>query len=297
MAKKADPFKAKQDRQKKLAIGGGVLLVLMLAIQGPKLLKRLHGGGSEVPAWLAASRQGASGVPAAPGGVSLAAPSLAGGNPIGEGTTAAATGLFAADAASPAGAGQLTSFGSFETKDPFAAQVEPGTAKGPSVPAPPTPSTGAAGSSGTAGGGGGVPNVTPPPGAKQVYTTAVIAVNGTLGTVAADADFGVPLGPAGSTAVPLFHLVSIAAHSVRVAIAGGSYATGAPTITLRQGKPVTLQNTADGTLYTLLLYPQGTPVTGSTTGTTPAASPSGGSGGSGASTGSTGTTTTSASDG
>src|SRR5205823_6305970 len=39
---------------------------------------------------------------------------------------------------------------------------------------------------------------------------------------------------------------------------GGSYASGAPTLTLTVDKPVTLVNTADGTRYTLTLMPQGT---------------------------------------
>jgi hypothetical protein len=67
--------------------------------------------------------------------------------------------------------------------------------------------------------------------------------------------------------------VSLTQKSAKVAIAGGSYADGAPAMTLTVGTPVTLQNTADGTRYTLLLEPQGTQVPASTTptGTTPAA--------------------------
>jgi len=54
-----------------------------------------------------------------------------------------------------------------------------------------------------------------------------------------------------------------------VTIAGGSYADGASALTLTVGQPVTLQNTADGTRYTLLLEPQGTPVPSPPTSTTP----------------------------
>jgi len=52
---------------------------------------------------------------------------------------------------------------------------------------------------------------------------------------------------------------------------GGSYASGAATVTLHENKPVTLMNTADGTRYKLVLKPQGTPVpsTTTTTSTTP----------------------------
>jgi hypothetical protein len=48
-----------------------------------------------------------------------------------------------------------------------------------------------------------------------------------------------------------------------VAIAGGSYASGSQTLTLKVNKPVTLVNTADGTRYTLKLNPQGTAPSGS----------------------------------
>jgi hypothetical protein len=101
----------------------------------------------------------------------------------------------------------------------------------------------------------------------------VIAVNGTLASVAVGTDFGLPLGPAAAGGRPLFHLISATAHTAKIAIAGGSYADGASAITLHQGKPITLQNTADGTRYTLQLYPQGTQITATTTTTTGSASP------------------------
>jgi hypothetical protein len=74
----------------------------------------------------------------------------------------------------------------------------------------------------------------------------------------------------------------VTAHSAKVSIVGGSYATGATAITLRENKPVTLMNTADGTRYVLILKPLGTsvptakPTTTTTTPTTvpiPPASP------------------------
>jgi hypothetical protein len=54
-----------------------------------------------------------------------------------------------------------------------------------------------------------------------------------------------------------------------VAIAGGSYASGSQTLTLKANKPVTLVNTADGTRYTLMLSSQGTAAPGAAV--TPAA--------------------------
>ena len=74
-------------------------------------------------------------------------------------------------------------------------------------------------------------------------------MNGVPESVGVNADF-----PA---AAPLFHLVALTATTAKIAIAGGSLASGAPTVTLRLGKPLTLMNTADGTRYKLLLVSTG----------------------------------------
>ncbi len=42
MAAKIDPKVAKEKRAKKIAIGGGILLVLLLAYEGPKTMKALN---------------------------------------------------------------------------------------------------------------------------------------------------------------------------------------------------------------------------------------------------------------
>jgi hypothetical protein len=48
-------------------------------------------------------------------------------------------------------------------------------------------------------------------------------------------------------------LRSLTRKSARIAVAGGSLSDGSPTVTLRLGKTLTLQNTADGTRYALIL--------------------------------------------
>ena len=73
----------------------------------------------------------------------------------------------------------------------------------------------------------------------------MISVNGTSESVTAGSNF-----PAAS---PVFQLVALTATTAKVAVAGGSYASGAPAITLKVNTPVTLVNTADGTRYTLTL--------------------------------------------
>jgi hypothetical protein len=87
-------------------------------------------------------------------------------------------------------------------------------------------------------------------------------VNGTLYTAAVGTDF--PSSSTDTSVVPLFHLVSVSAHTAKISIVGGSYSSGAATVTLHENKPVTLMNTADGTRYKLILKPVGTPV-GATT--------------------------------
>jgi len=85
-------------------------------------------------------------------------------------------------------------------------------------------------------------------------------------TVTVGGDFPQP-SASDPSAQPLFHLVSLTAHTAKVSIVGGSYTNGAPTATLRENHPVTLMNTADGTRYKLILKPVGTAVP---TGSSPA---------------------------
>ena len=73
---------------------------------------------------------------------------------------------------------------------------------------------------------------------------------------------------------PIFLLQSVTSTQAKVAIAGGSYATGQQTLTLSVNKPVTLVNTADGTRYTLILLPQGTVVPPSSSGSSSSSSSS-----------------------
>ncbi len=93
----------------------------------------------------------------------------------------------------------------------------------------------------------------PPP------TSAVIAVNGHLVSVAVGAIFPVTKDPSTDG---IFKLVSLTAKSAKVAVVGGSYTSGAHALTLQVDSVVTLVNTADGKRYTLILYPPGTPVPG-----------------------------------
>jgi hypothetical protein len=254
MAKRINTLKAKQARQKKVAIALGIVFVLVLAWQGPKTLSKLK--GPSVPA----SAAPGSVVPSAPvAPVASAAPGTA--------TPAVTPGTVGAPSSQPAvladtdtpigpGDGQLLSFERFAGSDPFKQQVDltpsAGTvdataakeaAKSDAAPPveqpvapPPKPAAKAA------------PSVVPiekDPAPPAAETT--ISVNGGVQSVVEKTPF-----PADD---PTFELVSLGkdGKSVEIAIAGGSISGGAETIRLVIGKPLTLQNTANGSRYELVL--------------------------------------------
>jgi hypothetical protein len=246
MAKKhVDPLKAKQKKQKIIAAVLGVAFLGVMAFQVPRVMKMMKTPPPPV-------RHTATTATTPAGTPTLAAPTLGGAQQPGPATDS--TGSLAAAPATTVQDGQLASFSRFVSKDPFSQQISdtPGSSS----------STGSSASSSS--GGGAAPSV--PTGNAPAPGSAVISVNGTLYTVATKTDFPQPTSTNPSL-VPVFHLVSVTAHTAKISIAGGSYATGAQTVTLRENKPVTLMNTADGTRYTLILKPLGTAVpTGTSTG-------------------------------
>ncbi len=77
----------------------------------------------------------------------------------------------------------------------------------------------------------------PPP------TAAIISINGSSQIVGRSKLF-----PAKA---PAFRLVTVGRTFVRIGVAGGSFANGRGTITMRRGQRVTLENTATGVRYVL----------------------------------------------
>jgi hypothetical protein len=235
MAKKVD-LKAKQKRQKILAAVLGVLFLGVAGFMGPKTLKQLTGPKVDPLRAAQQAREAASTT------TSLAPPSL------GSSTPAVSGADLASAAATTTPIDQLTSFSRFESKDPFVQQVTPSSGTGPSGS-----SGSSSGGHGTKGGGSTSPPPAPQPspqpkGPTPQPTAAVISVNNDLPQlVHPGEDF--PMAPYEA----IFHLVSLRPGAARIAIAGGSYTSGAATVTLRQGKPLTLENTADGTRYVVRL--------------------------------------------
>jgi hypothetical protein len=246
MAKKAvDPLRAKQRKQKIIAGVLGVVFVGLLAFQVPRLMKQLHPSAPPQVHHASATTTPTGATP------TLAAPTLAGGNATAAPSTGTDTSL-ASSGTSSVQDGTLASFSLFASKDPFAQQVSDEKSSA-STGSAPSASSGSPASKGGRSGSGATGGKAPAPG------SAVISVNGTLYSVAVGTDFP-QASSTDPSIVPLFHLVSLTAHTAKVSIVGGSYANGAPTVTLTENKPVTLMNTADGTRYKLILKPVGTAV-------------------------------------
>ena len=248
----ADSAKAKQAKQKKIVIALVVVLALAVAYAGKTMIGLTSGGGTKPQAVVTVPSPA---TPAATPSAALpAAPTLAGsqGTAASSDTTTspvtASTQLVAAVQPS-ADTGQLQSFSRFATKDPFDALGPKGGGTSASSASSASSGSGSSGSSGSSGGTKTTP-ATPPTPPAPPPTSAVISVNGIEWPVATGSDF-----PASA---PLFQLMSLTATTAKVEIAGGSYASGQAALTLRVNKAVTLVNTADGTRYTLMLWPQGT---------------------------------------
>jgi hypothetical protein len=240
MAKKQLGLKeAKAARNKKIVIGASILFVLLLVFQVPRTMKMLHLAPASTQTAAPAATTAAETTPT---GTTPAVPV----SPPSAGTT-----VLTAQLVPAAREGQLSSLsGSFKSKDPFrqlikddasptsespAAPTKPPVAKLNLKVVPSTPATTAPAA----------PNA---PAAKKIvlpFLSAMISVNGVKEGVNVKLDF-----PAEA---PLFRLVSLTKKTAKISVAGGSLASGAPTLTLRRGKPLTLMNTADGTRYRLVL--------------------------------------------
>lgn len=268
MARKtsADAAKEKAAKQKKMAIGLSVFLVLAMGYAVRTMMSLNSGGSKPVAADTSTTTVPATSTTPAPvtttpaatptAAPSLGAPTLSGtptaSAPTTDPTTGAPTtaGSLVTAVVPTAGTGQLESFSEFSSKDPFAA---PPKSSGSGGPKKSTPAKAPTKAPTTSGSGTKAPAAAAP-------TSAVISVNGTAEAVGTGASF-----PASS---PIFQLLSLTKTTAKVTVIGGSYASGAAALTLTVNKPVTLVNTADGTRYTLLLFPQGS--------TAPAAAPSSG---------------------
>ena len=230
---------AKAKKQKLILIGGGVLLLAIAGLQGPKLLK--HGGGAEA-APATTSESGGTLTP-----VSTTSPVGVPGTTLAPGKTVGSV----AGVPLPGGAtavvatNQLASFTLFDVKDPFVQQMDlgpsaqaivdgaiPAAGDGPIPPADP---------GGAPTGGSNDKPAAPQPPAPN---SATIKIDGEAEQVALKGTF--------PSAEPTFVLVSVTKSSAKIAVSGGSFDDG-QTITLKVGKKVVLVNSATNVRYVLLL--------------------------------------------
>ncbi len=222
----ADERAARERKQKIFVAVGGVVLLLLLAIQLPKLLG--GSGTSEATETTATS------------------PDTVGAEPVpGIGARPVSVVLVDTDRPLPAARGKLTSFTVFSRKDPFVQQVKPQAA--PDVAdrgrrwdegrrrgkAEKTDSTGF-----TVGG-------------TPVASVTVISVNGARQALLPGAAF--------PSSNPVFVLIAEQpnAKTVTIGIAGGVYENGAKGTKLKVGKPLVLVNTTTGASYRLVLVAVG----------------------------------------
>ena len=232
---------AKARRQKMFAIGGSMLLAVILVIQVPRTMKMLGGGSSST----ASTETSARGVPTPPDEA---------GQPISTRSTDPGR-LPDRNAQPEAGEGQLTSFELFAAKDPFVQQVADkvapeAAAAGSATGGPGGGPTSAVSTSTTSRSEGATPaGSTSGAQASRTTSSVSISVNGQAEAVRVSQNF-----PASD---PTFRLVSSGANFVKISIAGGKLADGAQTVTLKLGKKLTLVNTADGTRYELELRSTG----------------------------------------
>lgn len=229
---------ARERKQKIFVAVGGVVLLLILAIQLPKLL-----GGSESAA------AGETATTTVAGETTSATETTPAGTPTPTSTPIA---LVDTDRPLPVGPGQFRSFSAFDRKDPFVQKIK-------------TPVSGSSGSAdGDGSGASGAEGDSKAPTKEQTpskgfsvdgTTTAavtVISVNGVRQALEPGAAF-----PA---ADPVFVLVAEnpGAKMALIGVRGGAYANGTRTTKLRVGKPLVLVNTTTGARYRVVLVAVGT---------------------------------------
>jgi hypothetical protein len=228
---RADKKKQKEQREKIILAALIVIFVIVGAIMVPKVLKK----------------------PGSP----TASPSTTSTSTTTTGTTTTGTavptnGAALESAAYAPGEGQIAKLTRFSQQNPFAPPIGSQTTENGSGTTP------AATTSATTTTSQAPPTTTSGP--PEPYLSATIVVNGEPEEVGVGAYF-----PAAS---PVFVLKSVAAKSIKIVVAGGSFANGAATLTIRKGQTVTLVNTADGTRYTLKLKATSTKAPDTSTSTT-----------------------------
>lgn len=255
---RADAAKKKEKRTKIFAIVGFLLLAAVAAYEVPSMMKVMN---KKPP----------------PSTYDPGPSTVAGGLPnVAVGATGSGAGQLASTSAPAATEGQLVSFDVFESKNPFAPQVSAQadasttTDTGTTTAERPGADTAAQGAGTTT---PATPTVTTPKPVTPVAPVTVptpsvpptpVETTPVTTTTAPPAVHGVSLkvnnvvshvatNDTFPTGAPVFRLVGWTKSTAEISIVGGSYATGAPTLKLKLGEPVTLENQSSGKRYTVEL--------------------------------------------
>jgi hypothetical protein len=239
MTTKTNTLAAQKKRKQTIILAVlGVVLLVMVAIQGPKLL-----GGSDEPAAEAApagtTADGTTVVPGATGATTAGSTPQTTTVPPGTPRAVLVGVPVGGGVVLKPGEGQLRRFTLFTAKDPFV-QTLP---KEPTAGTPAKPESGGSAPADGGSQGGGGSESAPTPAAPGFAT---IAVNGDPEALKVKQLF--------PEQDDLFVLVSLKGKTAKIAVSGGAFTDG-QTITLKLGKNLTLVNTATGARYALkLLY-------------------------------------------
>lgn len=228
---------AKDRRAKRLAIGGGILLAIVLAWEVPHFLGSKKAAAPPAPT-TAVSTTTTPGTTAPATSTPTTPPATA--------APTASAKLTNSDLPPSNSKQQLTGFSTFASKDPFDQQV--------------TANTGLTGSGSGSGSGAGTGSASAPASGSApassspvVTSSRMLAHSGAVMLMVNGKRESVRVGASFPSSNPIFRLVAVTSGAVRIGIANGSYASGAQTIRLSNGRPVTLVDTADGVRYTVRL--------------------------------------------
>ncbi len=231
-SKRVEQMRKARDRRARMTLVVlGIVAVAVAALQGPKLLKSLHSSSSSSTSRAVTT----AGSPSST--ASVAASATAGGRLA---DTAVHTSV---------GPGQLASFTLFESKDPFAQQVNPNTSAATSsaastaTSAPPAPAPAPR------------PVRSGPPLVVQVGKSSsaatpvapgvVVSMNGVRERIVVGDGF-----PSGD---PIFRLVSFKGGKARIGLTSGTFKDGSRAIVLGRGKSIVLLDVTTGVKFRLRL--------------------------------------------
>ena len=247
---RVDKQKQKEKKEKIILLALVGVLVVVGALELPKMLKSGGGGSSAATSSVAQT-------------TSTSSSTSPGGTPT---STSAAIGSLPNSIGYQPSAGQMSGFSLFHSSDPFGSSTTASSTTTSSTKTTGTKTTGTK-TTGT--------KTTSTTTRYGTYVGARISTNGSAEDVLLGATF-----PAAS---PVFVLSSLSAAKIQISVAGGSFSSGQSNVTIKKGKSVVLVNTVDSTRYaikfiTALTAEQMTSTTGGTTtgGTTTGGTTTGG---------------------